>query len=54
MINDRQHLRTQFSNDDFKFCENLSINNEIKLMKFSSQHSFLQQLLHVYEIVIDN
>ena len=53
MINDRQHLRTKFSNDDFKFREELSINNETKFMKFFSQHSFLQQLLYIYKIVID-
>ena len=53
MINDRQHLRTQFSNNDFEFHKKLSINNEVKLIKLSSQHLFLQQLLHIYEIVID-
>ena len=53
IINDRQHLRTQLSNDDFEFREKLLINNETKFIKFLSQHSFLQQLLHVYKIVID-
>ena len=42
MINDRQHLRAQLSNNNFKLREKLSINNETKLMKFFSQHSFLQ------------
>ena len=41
MIDDRQHLRTQLLNNDFKLHEKFSINNEVKFMEFFSQHLFL-------------
>ena len=53
IIKNRQYRQAQLSLIDFQLREKLYVSSNIKLMKLSSQHVFLQKLMNAYEIYLD-
>ena len=53
IIIDNNHRFAQLSLCDFRFNSYFQIDSNVKLMRFSSRHSFIRQLMSAYELDYD-
>ena len=53
MITDNNHRFAQLSLCDFRLNSYFRIDSNVKLMRFSSRHSFIRQLMSAYELDYD-